>query len=48
MICKFEFESKIEIFKYISLGLTEGTSESDVFQEAYTKSNIEVQKKRNF
>lgn len=48
MICKVEVESKAEIFKYILLGLTAGTSDSDVFQKAYTKSNIAVQKKRNF
>ena len=46
MICKVEFESRMEIFNYISLGLIKGTSESDVFQKAYTKSNIEMKQKR--
>lgn len=45
MICKVEFESKTKIFKHISLGLTEGTSESDVFQKVYTQSSIEMQQK---
>ncbi len=46
MICKVEFESKTKISNYISLGLTNGTVESDLFQKAYTKSSIEMQQKK--
>ena len=46
MILEYEVESNKNLFNYIALGLTSGTAESDLFQEAYINNSVIMQSKK--
>jgi len=47
MIAQIERKSKTKIFNHIASGLTNGTAESDLFQEAYSRNSISYNTKNN-